>query len=97
VKEIANEMIDSCGHMKKSAEVREFYLKLNRKYKLPAPVHSLGHGIGLDVHEYPRFGKKYDDEIVKTAFTVEPAAYFGSFGVRYEETLFHNGKRIVVL
>ena len=49
--------------------------------------HSLGHGIGLAVHEEPRISQK-ELGILKTGmvFTVEPAIYLpGKFGVRIED------------
>ncbi|MCK5787673.1 MAG: M24 family metallopeptidase [Chlamydiia bacterium] len=51
-------------------------------------VHSLGHGIGMDVHEMPSINEK-SESIVKdgVVFTLEPGMYFeGSFGVRVEDT-----------
>ena len=58
-------------------------------------THSLGHGVGLNVHEYPTVspkgkGKFYEDCI----FTVEPGVYLeGNFGIRIEDTVvIKNGK-----
>jgi Xaa-Pro aminopeptidase len=55
-------------------------------------IHSLGHGIGLETHEFPRI--KYDGEdqdvILQSGmvFTVEPGLYVpGKGGVRYEDTI----------
>ena len=49
--------------------------------------HSVGHGIGLDVHERPFFSKKSKDKLVPgMVFTLEPAVYFpGWGGVRIED------------
>lgn len=50
-------------------------------------VHSLGHGVGLDIHEYPYINKK-SNEILKenTVFTIEPGIYIPGFcGVRIED------------
>ena len=54
--------------------------------------HGLGHGVGLEVHEFPRVGYKGPDKEVKLeagmVFTVEPGIYLpGEFGVRYEDTI----------
>jgi Xaa-Pro aminopeptidase len=55
-------------------------------------VHSLGHGIGLEVHEFPRLKFDGDDKDVELesgmVFTVEPGLYVpGVGGVRYEDTI----------
>ncbi|NPA11285.1 MAG: M24 family metallopeptidase [Epsilonproteobacteria bacterium] len=58
-------------------------------------VHSLGHGVGLDIHELPRISQKSDDIIKEgMVFTVEPGIYIpGEFGVRIEDMVLieHNG------
>lgn len=49
--------------------------------------HSLGHGIGLEVHEEPRFSQTYIEEIKRNSVvTVEPGIYLpGEFGIRIED------------
>lgn len=53
--------------------------------------HSLGHGVGIDVHEYPLVSPKASKEdllIVDTVFTIEPGIYLpGIGGYRYENTV----------
>ncbi len=56
-------------------------------------VHSLGHGVGLDVHERPNSGVTADvQDILKPGaiITVEPGLYYPEkgFGVRLEDTLY---------
>ena len=97
LKELAYRLIDNGGGFKKSDELHNHYEDLNSKFGFPRPIHSIGHGIGLEVHEYPRFGKKYSDEIAFSTFTIEPGIYYDNYGLRYEETVYHNGKRIIVL
>ena len=50
-------------------------------------MHSLGHGIGLNVHEGPRLSASSDDSLaVGMIVTVEPGVYFAdSFGIRIED------------
>ena len=52
-------------------------------------VHSLGHGIGLDIHELPTVTLK-NDSILKEnmVITDEPGIYIpGNFGIRIEDTV----------
>ena len=52
-------------------------------------VHSLGHGVGLEIHEMPFINGK-NDNILKANMVVtnEPGIYIpGSFGVRIEDTV----------
>lgn len=53
-------------------------------------THSLGHGIGINIHEFPRLSASSDD-ILKNgmAFSVEPGVYFeGKFGIRIEDSVY---------
>ena len=52
-------------------------------------THSLGHGLGLRVHEYPTLSKKRNYKLAdKMVFTIEPGVYFdGEFGIRIEDTV----------
>lgn len=57
--------------------------------KLPSYPHSTGHGVGLEIHEYPKVSfNSSDRKIVNQVFTVEPGIYFpGKFGMRVEDTV----------
>jgi Xaa-Pro aminopeptidase len=52
-------------------------------------LHSTGHGLGLEIHEPPRLGKKEKTRLeVGMAITIEPGAYVeGLGGVRIEDTV----------
>lgn len=52
-------------------------------------VHSLGHGVGLDIHEYPFINSKYDFILKENmVITDEPGIYIPArFGVRIEDTV----------
>ncbi|MBM2826864.1 MAG: hypothetical protein HW403_928 [Dehalococcoidia bacterium] len=61
--------------------------------------HALGHGIGLEVHEYPRLGKPAQDVLKNNmVFSVEPGIYItGWGGVRIEDlVVMENGKTRVL-
>jgi Xaa-Pro aminopeptidase len=62
-------------------------------------IHSLGHGIGLEVHEAPNFVKDPKNTIKEDVpFTIEPGIYIqNKLGLRIEDTLLlHQGKIIVL-
>jgi Xaa-Pro aminopeptidase len=62
-------------------------------------VHSTGHGVGLDIHEYPNISSRSDVVIEENmVFTVEPGIYLKQeFGVRIEDTVvMQNGKAIIL-
>ncbi len=50
-------------------------------------THSLGHGIGLDVHELPNLSSRYDKPLVEhSVVTSEPGIYIeGRIGIRLED------------
>jgi Xaa-Pro aminopeptidase len=61
-----------------------------RAYKLErAFVHSTGHGLGLEIHELPRIGKKDKTPLAAgMAITIEPGVYLdGVGGIRIEDTV----------
>ncbi len=58
-------------------------------------THSLGHGVGLEIHEYPYLSPKKSDRLENgMVFTIEPGVYFdGEFGIRIEDTVvLENGR-----
>ena len=58
-------------------------------------THSLGHGVGLEIHEHPYLSPKRDSELINNmVFTIEPGVYFeNEYGIRIEDTVcLTNGK-----
>jgi Xaa-Pro aminopeptidase len=54
-------------------------------------VHSLGHGLGLNIHEAPGFGLYSASKLTEgNVFTVEPGLYYPDrgYGVRVEDTVY---------
>jgi Xaa-Pro aminopeptidase len=49
-------------------------------------IHSLGHGVGLEVHEQPSMGRTGDDLVPGDVITIEPGLYRpGVGGLRLED------------
>jgi len=75
------EMFEERGHktIKSNPQTQEGY------------VHSLGHGVGLNIHEYPRFSSVIKEDRLSpgSVVTVEPGLYYPErgLGVRLEDTV----------
>lgn len=82
--------IDAVRPGVKSHEVDRAARRVLARHKLDrAFVHSTGHGLGLEIHEPPRVGKK-DQTVLESgmAITIEPGVYLeGIGGVRIEDTV----------
>jgi Xaa-Pro aminopeptidase len=68
--------------------------KLDRQF-----VHSTGHGLGLEIHEPPRIGKKDQTRLEPgMVITIEPGVYIdGMGGIRIEDTVLVTGSGCEVL
>lgn len=69
------------------------------KAGLPAYPHSLGHAVGLDIHEAPRLSiAKAETLMENMVVTVEPGVYIaGNYGVRIEDLVLLSNNGITVL
>ncbi|MFA4983074.1 MAG: M24 family metallopeptidase [Candidatus Micrarchaeia archaeon] len=82
---IFDEILYSLQDCERGSDVSELGRKLMKERGLPDLAHAIGHGIGMEVHEYPHLGRKSGDSLEASALAIEPAAYLSNYGVRYED------------
>lgn len=70
-------------------DVDIFCRQLISKNRLLDYSHSTGHGVGLEIHEYPKISLNSQDiKKQNQVFTIEPGVYIeGEFGMRIEDTI----------
>ena len=73
---VFGEMKRGLADCKTGKDVAQLSDKLMKRHRLPKLIHSIGHGIGLEVHERPYLGLKSGDPVKGTVLAIEPAAYF---------------------
>ena len=61
-------------------------------------IHSTGHGIGLEVHEFPTVSYRSNTKLKENmAITVEPGIYIeNKFGIRIEDSLIVKNRPIIM-
>ena len=82
--------IDAVREGAATAKVDAAARRVLRGYGLDrAFVHSTGHGLGLEIHEPPRMGKRDKTRLqAGMAITIEPGVYLEGFGgIRIEDTV----------
>lgn len=76
---------------KEGANLKIISKSVESEFKLNGAnmIHSLGHGVGLEIHEYPYISSKYDFILKENmVITDEPGIYITNrFGVRIEDTV----------
>lgn len=62
-------------------------------------THSLGHGVGVKIHEEPRLSQKSEAVLENgNVFSIEPGVYVdGEFGIRIEDTVYLDSGKCVSL
>lgn len=98
LKHISETIIDEMGRFQTGGELAKFARILYKKEGLAHPPHSVGHGIGLEVHEKPSLSISSKDKLEGATFAIEPSVYFtGKYGLRYENVVHFDGKKARVL
>jgi Xaa-Pro dipeptidase len=90
-------LADSLPSMETGKDVAKLSADLIKDAGFPKMIHSIGHGVGLEVHEHPGLGMKSTDSLKGATLAIEPAFYLAGYGMRYEETVFNGGKRARIL
>ncbi|MBI5158577.1 aminopeptidase P family protein [Candidatus Micrarchaeota archaeon] len=89
LKEVMKEIASFIRPGVEASEAAKYANKLIIKAGFPKMIHSLGHGVGLQVHESPKISVKSKDVFRKgMVFALEPAVYTEKFGARFEENFF---------
>ena len=80
-------------------EVHEAAVRVLRKHGIDKYLnHSVGHGVGIDIHELPTISKGSKTRLVRNdVVTDEPGVYLrGRYGIRIEDTLKIDRKPVVL-
>jgi len=60
-------------------------------------IHSLGHGVGIEIHENPKVSPDSKDKVtLNQVFTIEPGVYFKKYGLRIEDTILMKSKPLIL-
>ena len=88
---VLKNQIQVAENLKEGANIKLLSKSVENDFKLNGfdMLHSIGHGVGLDIHEYPFFGTRVDFLLKENmVVTDEPGIYIaGQFGVRIEDTV----------
>ena len=88
---VLKNQIQVAENLKEGANIKLLSKSVENDFKLNGfdMLHSIGHGVGLDIHEYPFFGTRVDFLLKENmVVTDEPGIYIpNKFGVRIEDTL----------
>jgi Xaa-Pro dipeptidase len=89
-------IIDKIPEQETGGQLARMSAALVEKAGFPKMIHSIGHGVGLEVHELPRLSPKSREKIAGATLAIEPA-FYKSYGMRFEETVHYDGKKVRIL
>ena len=88
---VLKNQLQTLNDMKEGMTIRILSKNVDNDFKLHgySLAHALGHGVGLDIHEFPYINSKNDNMLkANMVVTNEPGIYVpGKFGVRIEDTV----------
>ena len=88
---VLKNQVQTIEQMKDGASTRLLTKMVENDFKLNGYdlIHSLGHGVGLDIHEAPYVSYRSDAQLKENmVVTDEPGIYIpGKFGIRIEDTV----------
>lgn len=94
--DLQNQILDKININMNASELDLFLREeLKKANLLDYYTHSLGHGVGVEVHELPTLSYLKEKEILKKGmiFTIEPGIYLpNQYGIRIEDMVYMNGK-----
>lgn len=90
-------IVDRLPDLRDGRELAGFSEEAMSRAGFPKMIHAIGHGIGLDVHEFPRLNRRSKDPLKGCVFALEPAFYRKGYGMRFEGMVHFDGKKAHVL
>jgi len=100
MKRLAEEYIHSVNHPTNRKVALLSYNKAKKEGVSENYLHSLGHGVGIDIHEKPFLSRKAKETEIKDSsiFTIEPGLYFkGKGGIRIEDMYLYKSQSLYKL
>jgi Xaa-Pro dipeptidase len=97
LQDVCHFLADALPGLERGKDVARLAEELMARAGFPKMLHSIGHGVGLDIHELPSLGKKSQDKLAGATLAIEPAFYLKDYGMRYEETVWFDGRRTRIL